>query len=383
MRKLEKNSRITLIPRRSVLTGFAGAGLASTMSLSSAKADIDDLASFDNKPHGDINVGTNNFFRNLRRNANANKLLELKLEITSTEGFGASIQNSLNDVRINFGLRATIEGQLEGVLNGTDFSRLFANRSQHTNIHGVIETSDGENLAVKVLGRTLSGGRVIQHFQIRSYSETYSWINSLFLYAVGLSPSRSKAGTIEVYAFEEDPFNGSQPFADPDESFVDYANFPFNLEQLQSDPRASLLYQGEGRLHGLNAFGADVEQVFAGQVEIPEEGLRMNAHFSGPATGRTNGVIDGVNYLRVMPTGSLRVNSKIYVRTFEAETLLVEAQGASFPETGSAWVETSTTVSNLAKYEDVANWSNLGVGSTDLQTGVIIYNHFGFDENPL
>ena len=74
------------------------------------------------------------------------------------------------------------------------------------------------------------------------------------------------------------------------------------------------------------------------------------------------------------------MNSKIIANTYEGETLLLEALGASFPPTGPVWWETSRAVSNLEKYAHLTKLHNLGVGSTNVQTQIINYNHYGYED---
>jgi len=167
---------------------------------------------------------------------------------------------------------------------------------------------------------------------------------------------------------------------DPDVSKVDYQKFPYTLEDFKADEAATIIYAGNGHLNTVESFGADVNKVFSGQFPIPEEGLRLNGYFSGSTAGNINGVISGVNYLRVMPDGSMRMNSKIIANTYEGETLLLEALGASFPATGPAWWETSRAFSNLKKYAHLTKLHNLGVGSTNVQTQMINYNHYGYED---
>ncbi|WP_421701089.1 hypothetical protein [Aliiroseovarius sp.] len=74
---------------------------------------------------------------------------------------------------------------------------------------------------------------------------------------------------------------------------MDHANFPSTLEHLQANPAAQSVYSGEGRLNRAENYGIEVVAIFGGLVPIPEEGLRMNGYFTGPAVGDVNGVISG------------------------------------------------------------------------------------------
>ncbi len=276
--------------------------------------------------------------------------------------------------RLIMDLHGRMTGTLAGAFNGSDYASV-QNGAVASNVHGILVTDSGERLSVKILGET-ANGEMRAEIRLRNYGQL-SNVNELTLLATG--PLTPTGATLTIHAV--DAAVGA-PFADPDLSTVDYANFPFTLEDLETDPDAWSVYAGEGRLNGAESFGVDVLSVFGGQVPIPDEGIRMNGYFAGPAAGGVNGVISGRNFLHVTPDGASHMNSKIIVRTFDGETLLVEAQGASFAATGPAWWETSRTVSNLPRYADMVRRFNVGVGSTDVASGQIFYNHFGLSDDP-
>lgn len=275
--------------------------------------------------------------------------------------------------RMIMDIHGAMTGEIEGTFNGSDYVNVTADKVV-SNVHGMLVTKDGEKLSVKILGEA-ADGEMLAEIRLRHYG-ALSAVNDKTLLARGPVTS---SGTARLVIFEAETV---APFVDPDVSTVDYANFPYTLEDLQANPDAQSVYSGEGRLNGAESFGVDVMAVFGGQVPIPEEGLRMNGYFAGPAVGGINGVISGRNFLHVTADGASHMNSKIIVRTFDGETLLVEAYGASFMQTGPAWWETSRTVSNLPRYADAAQRFNVGVGSTDVASGQILYNHFSLAENP-
>ena len=275
--------------------------------------------------------------------------------------------------RIVVDMHGTLSGDIAGTFNGSDYANVVDGKVI-SNTHGMLVTEEGEKLSVKILGETLDG-EMRAEIRLRHYG-ALSAVNDKTLLARGPA---TPGGKISLTIFE---VSAKAPFVDPDVSTVDYANFPFTLEGLQSDPDAQSVYSGEGRLNGAESFGVDTMAVFGGQVPIPQEGLRMNGYFAGPAVGGINGVISGRNFLFVTPDGASHMNSKIIVRTFDGETLLVEAQGASFMQTGPAWWETSRTASNLPRYAEMTQRFNVGVGSTDVASGQIFYNHFSLPKNP-
>jgi len=219
------------------------------------------------------------------------------------------------------------------------------------------------------------------NYQIQlRHNGVHNWVNSQYLFAKGTVSTGTQSTELTIYAFNENPLETPLAWEDPDVSKVDYQNFGYTLEDFKADDSATIIYAGNGHLNTVESFGADVNKVFSGQFPIPEEGLRLNGYFSGPTAGNINGVISGVNYLRVMPDGSMRMNSKIIANTYEGEVLLLEALGASYIQTGPAWWETSRGYSNLEKYAFLTKLHNLGVGSTNVQTQMIEYNHYGYEK---
>ncbi len=275
--------------------------------------------------------------------------------------------------RLIMDMHGQMTGEITGTFNGSDYANVSGAKVQ-SNGHGMLVTPEGEKLSVKILGEA-EGGQMRAEIRLRHYG-ALAHVNEKRLLATGpVTPG----GTATLTIFET---VADAPFADPDVSNVDYANFPYTLEDLQANPDAQSVYSGEGRLNGAESFGAEVMAIFGGQVPFPADGIRINGYFAGPAMGGVNGVISGRNFLHVTPDGASHMNSKIIVRTFDGETLLVEAQGASFAQTGPAWWETSRTVSNLPRYAEAARRFNVGVGSTDVASGQIFYNHFSLAKNP-
>lgn len=330
-----------------------------------------------------MNDNLAHFFNSLEENGNAKTFGKINYSIGAMDGLGMNpndilerkAKNGDNGTRVILSLFGKLEGDLNGTITGRDFLTVHENNA-FTNTEATLATEDNQHVAVKLLGETDTNGQVFYQIQLRNYGEAYNWVNSKFLFAKGTS---NPTGTeLTVFAFDENPLETALAWEDPDYSKVDYKNFGYTLEDLKNNDASTIIYAGHGHLNNLESFGADVNKVFTGQFTIPEEGLRLNGYFSGPTAGGLNGVISGVNYLRVMPDGSMRMNSKIIAYTLIGETLLLEAYGASYMQTGPAWWETSRAISNLEKYAHLASLYNLGVGSTNVQTQEIEYNHYGF-----
>lgn len=310
---------------------------------------------------------------------------KLTFTVTSLNGLGLNPSDILSGKAqgpLESGTRLVMDihgeftsDELQGTVSASDYANVIDGKVL-SNMHGNVVVEGGEKIALRILAET-QDNEMKAEIKLRNYG-TYASINEKTLLARGACTPGGTT-TLSVYHVT----GVTEPlFKDPDLSTVDYANFPFTLEGLQANKDAVSVYSGQGTLNGADSFGVDTMAVFGGQVPIPEEGVRINGFFAGPCAGGVNGVISGRNFLWVTPDGQSHMNSKIIVRTLEGDTLLVEAQGASFPQTGAAWFETSRTVSNLPKYADAARRFNVGVGSTDVQTREIVYNHFSLAENP-
>ncbi|USD59645.1 hypothetical protein J4N45_14135 [Vibrio sp. SCSIO 43140] len=282
----------------------------------------------------------------------------------------------------------TFKGEVTGEIVCTEFYQKQEN-GYSANIHGILNVDGHAPVSIKMLGLIDADGTSHYQIALRQHDSLALSLNHLHLFAQGKTDFAKGSSQLEIIRCDSNPFGngrslylGGNAFFDPDAPLVNYKDFPFTLESLKDATDTTLIYAGQGNLNGIEAFGANIQAVFGGQHEIPEEGLRLNGYFSGPVAGSINGVITGRNFLRVMPDGSMSMNSKIIVRTTLGETVLLEALGASFIETGTAWFETSRTVSNSEKYAHLTKLYNVGVGSTDITTQQIIYNHYGFNNNP-
>ncbi|MDK9764725.1 hypothetical protein KI743_22230 [Vibrio sp. D420a] len=324
---------------------------------------------------------------------NGTHFAKLSSHFTSIDGLGLNVGEIFSSsVEIGVQFIAESTGKMNGELSGTLTTTEYFTKTDDgfsVNVHGILSTEVGESVSVKMLGHISHLGVANYQIALRQYGELGQQFNHLHLFATGRVDVLTGRTSLKICSSETNPFGsglslylGGNAFFDPDAPTISYKAFPFTLESLQSDANAQIIYAGQGKLNGIESFGVDIQAVLSGQYPIPEEGLRLNGYFSGPVQGSINGVISGRNFLRVMPDGSMVMNSKIIVRTSLGETLLLEALGSSFLETGTAWFETSKTVSNLDKYQHLTQLYNVGVGLTDINTQQIVYNHYGYSNNP-
>ena len=151
-----------------------------------------------------------------------------------------------NGTHMIMDLHGAMTGEIAGTFNGSDYARVSGG-VVISNIHGFLATQAGEKLAVKILGEA-KAGEMRAEIRLRHYG-VQAAVNDKTLLARGpVTPN----GRVEMTIYESDV---DAPFADPDAGHVDYANFPYTLEDLQNNPEAQSVYSGEGRLFGAESFG--------------------------------------------------------------------------------------------------------------------------------
>ncbi len=127
-------------------------------------------------------------------------------------------------------------------------------------------------------------------------------------------------------------------------------------------------------------------EIFTGQVPIPNEGIRMNAVFAGTTEGELNGVIEGTDYLTVLPNGNVIVDVRAIITTNTGEKISVKANGVSIPSGTPAvsdFYETATLQSNTAAFEYLNQKYSIGLGTSNNATNSLNLRFYRFDSDPL
>lgn len=329
-------------------------------------------------------------FENIENNPDATLLYQTVAQVTGLETFGASLTTPipLGGRRTNILFEGPVTGQISGNLSGTDFATMLPNGNVSINVYGVIETNDGAKIAVRYRGETVPDSQAISNLTetgtLTTNNPNYTYLNDMFIVGVGISDNTTNTLTISLYGFESDPFNGEDPYTEPE--LPDYANFPFTMDTIEDDPNATLVYEAISQTTGVEGLGANPAEVFSGQVTIPMEGVRMNVDFAGTTTGELAGTLTGTDYITVFPNGNLMVDIQGMIETNDGERVALSVDGLSIPSgiPGQAnFFETASFTSNSSSYNFLNDKYIIGVGTSNAVTNVLTLRLYRFDGNPL
>ena len=125
-----------------------------------------------------------------------------------------------------------------------------------------------------------------------------------------------------------------------------------------------LLYEYKGRLTGFTEYGASMQQVLEGKVELPPGGLRVDIEFEGPVEGPLAGYISGCDYLNIRADGRMELDIKATITTPEGRKIAVAAGGVAVPEPGSTASQLRENVKLTTADPDYAWLNQLEIWAT-------------------
>lgn len=325
-------------------------------------------------------------FENLDQNPNARLLYRTVANFGISDVFNAGENTPIpvQGRRMNF----QFSGEISGSFTGADYAILQAEAPVDIDVFGVITTDDNANISFRYRGISIStsetGGTIQETGFLTSYDPRYEYLNDLYIVVVGESDFVAGTLTLNYYAFEEDPFNGKNPYAEP-EIRTDYRNFPFTWDNIQNNPNATLVYEGISTVNNTIDFGIDVPSIFAGN-QVPADGARVDFEFEGTTTGELNGQLKGIDFSTILPDGTIIVDVRGTIVTQDGASVALDVEGLSIPSTTSGisnFFETAT----LNSYSDSLSYLNdkyiIGVGTSDNNTGLLTLRLYRFDQDPL
>jgi hypothetical protein len=93
-----------------------------------------------------------------------------------------------------------------------------------------------------------------------------------------------------------------------------------------------LLYEYTARLTGFTEYGASMQQVLEGRLDLPPGGLRVDIDFAGEVKGPLSGHISGRDYVNIRADGRMELDIKATLTTPEGKKIAVAAGGVGIPE---------------------------------------------------
>lgn len=329
-------------------------------------------------------------FENLEDNPDATLLYETEANVMPIETFNIPLTEAVPGKRLDFQFNGPITGQLNGEFLGYDYATFptSADENLAIDVFGTITTDDNVNIAFRYKGESFQTGPLTSDIQETGYLSTnhpdYAYLNDLFIIPVGDIDLATNRISVKYYAFEEDPFNGNNPYAE--EELPDYRNFPFNWDNIQTDERATLVYEASVNTTGLEGFGVNPTDYFTGAAAIPATGARIDIDFAGTTAGELSGNISGTDYIVIHPDGSLDLNVRGKIETAEGAVVSLKVNGVSLPTDMPGISHLFETVELKTGHEDFSYLNDkhiIGVGINDAATNTLTVRLYRFDEDPL
>lgn len=333
-------------------------------------------------------------FANIATNPNAELLYDLSANITGMEGIGVNPQNVLagqvpipaSGLRQNFNFGGTTSGVLAGNLEGIDYLTVRPDGSLFIDAYGTLTTNDNAKIAVRVRGvsaprKNSTTADITETISFSTNHPNYQYLNDKYVVGVGTSDASTGGLNIKAYGLDSDPFNGKDPYAETKKP--DYANFPFTSEKITTNPNATLVYELEAQITGGEGFGVNPNDVIAGKVAIPKNGLRMNLNFQGTTKGQLNGNLEGIDYLTVQPNGNLQIDAMGVITTNDGQKVALNIDGLTIPsgQQGVSNVfESGTLTSNSPIYSQFNDKTIVGVGTSSGNS--LNLKLYSFDNSP-
>ncbi len=336
-------------------------------------------------------------FLSLEKNRDAELLFETKVQITGGETFGVNPQEIFTKkglipptgIRMNGDYKGIVTGSIEGEYSGTDYSRTLQYGLVEINARGVIKTNDGATISVHSTGEVPPAednqAPLYEITKLVTNHSKYKYLNDTYILSKGIYDRAKNEITIQHYGFKNDPLiTKTAPYVIT--NHVDYVNFPIDVKNLDKDPRATLVYEVNGGILGMESFGIDPAKVFGGQVTIPKEGIRMDVPFAGETSkGTIKGKINGIDYITALPNRNTKIDVHGTITTKTGEKIDVKVDGLLIPnsQTKGNYFETLKLTSNSEKYKYLNDKYFIGYGESDFTTQKLKIRIYQFDKNPL
>lgn len=134
------------------------------------------------------------------------------------------------------------------------------------------------------------------------------------------------------------------------------------------------LYEYTASLTRRTDYGLDLDEVLAGEVPIPPNGLRVDLHFEGEVRGELAGRIEGVDYLNVRADGRMELDIRATLTTEGGAKLALAAGGVVLPAEGTPVARLRENVRLSSAHADYA-WLNplevWAVGEADMEARTV------------
>jgi Protein of unknown function (DUF3237) len=138
--------------------------------------------------------------------------------------------------------------------------------------------------------------------------------------------------------------------------------------------RGEKIYEYELDVTGVTDFGMEMGAALSGQFPLPPQGIRLDVHFAGRASGRLAGRVNGIDHARMRADGRIDLNIRAVIETDGGQRIALAADGVATPRAGAPVADLFENVTLTTAAADYA-WVNArqvwGVGTVDFAVGKI------------
>jgi hypothetical protein len=138
--------------------------------------------------------------------------------------------------------------------------------------------------------------------------------------------------------------------------------------------RGEKIYEYNLDFTGVTDFGIALHAILSGQQAPPPQGARFDVAFAGQATGRLNGRVQGVDYVRIRADGRIDLDIRATIETDDGCRIALAADGVGVPRAGEPVADIFENVSLLTAAPHYA-WVNTrqiwAPGTVDLAAGKV------------
>ena len=120
---------------------------------------------------------------------------------------------------------------------------------------------------------------------------------------------------------------------------------------------------------GVTDYGANMEAVLTGQVDVPLQGAQFDVTLSGRVDGRVCGTMRGIDYFRIRADGRRELELRGTIETDDGNRIAFAAEGVAVPRQGEPMVDLAVRIDLLtaaAPYSWVNDKPAWGGGYADL-----------------
>jgi hypothetical protein len=138
--------------------------------------------------------------------------------------------------------------------------------------------------------------------------------------------------------------------------------------------RGEKIYEYDLDVTGITDYGVSLDAILSGQEQVPPQGLRFDVAFEGRVSGRLEGTVRGVDYVRMRADGRADLDIRAIIETGDGRRIALAADGVAIPRTAEPIADLWENISLSTAAADYA-WVNTrqvwAYGTVNFATGKV------------